>query len=117
MIDKQVKRHFNAAAGGTTGDGNTKSQVNVIEPIKLHRDSRGRLNLVEGWEYIDIALDYASNGLLKKVDVTHKVTGKHLQLTLVYTSTRLLEEVIPEIMDPGEGEAGEIDVPNVIDSY
>lgn len=118
LIDKNVKRHFNAANGGPTGEGGTGStNKQYVEPIKLHRDTRGRLSMVEGWEYLDIELTYATNGLLDKVDVKHRLTGKHLQITLKYDGRRLLDEVIPELIDEGTGDPGKIDVPSVIEDY
>lgn len=117
LIQKQIKREFNARGGGSTGEGGSSAPGDYIEPIRLYRDTRGRLNKVEGWEYIDTELTYGENGLLDKVDVKHRLTGKHLQITLKYDDKRLLEEVIPEILNAGSGEAGRINVPNVIEDY
>lgn len=115
MIDKQVKRHFNAYLGGSTREGNKFKQY--VEPVKLIRDEKGRLATVEGWEYIDYNLNYGDDGILNTVDVTHRLTGKHLQITLKYNDKYLLEEVIPEIIEEGDGDPGSMDVPNVIEDY
>jgi hypothetical protein len=115
LIDKNVKRHFNKATGGSTSDSNgTLGNKQFIEPITLSRDSRGRLNKVDGYEYLTYELTYKDNGLLEVVDVTHKLTGKHLQITLEYDSRRLLTGVTPVIVDEGNGDPGEINIPDVI---
>lgn len=115
LINKQIKRHFNVVNGGHTGEGGLGKEY--LEPIKLVRDQRGRLSSVEGWEYIDYFLDYRQDGLLDFVDVIHRITGKQLRISLKYDDKFMLTEVIPEILEEGEGDAGKIDVPNVIEDY
>ena len=122
MIEKQVRRVFSEENGGPIGDGDGSLQAKeYIEGIKLERDARGRLATVTGWEYIKYTLNFANggamNGLLQSVDVVHQITGKHLNIELVYDDKRLLVEVRPKILDDGTGLPGKIDVPNVTTDY
>jgi hypothetical protein len=117
LIDKNVKRHFNAMNGGPTGEGGNKKPGEYIEGIRLERDAKGRLKTVTGWEYLKYDLTYATNGILEKVDVVHQLTGKHLQIRLIYDAKNWLIEVEPEILNEGTGEPGLIDLPNVNDDY
>lgn len=121
LIDKQVKRHFNAANGGPSGEGGGGGTVvapkQYVEPIGLYRDSRGRLSRVEGWENVNYELTYLDNGQLGSVDVTQRITGKHLRFTLEYDNNRLLTGVVPELINEGSGESVQIDIPNAIEDY
>lgn len=118
LIKKHMKRKINAAAGGPTGEeGSPFYQKQYIEGYVLERDAKGRVYHVEGWEYIDIALNFADNGLLESVDAVNKLTGKHLQIRLIYDDKKLLIEVQPEIIDEGTGEQTVIDLPNVLNDY
>lgn len=110
LIDSSIKRHFNAEHGPSAGGS---GETHYIEGIKLNRDSRGRLSSVEGWEYIDYELTYSPRGILDIVDVRHRLTEKHLQIRLIYDDKMLLIEVEPEIMNPGTGDPGKMNVPNV----
>lgn len=116
MIDREVKRAFSRAEGGTD-DSNVKPRKEYIEPIKLSRDSRGRLTSVEGWEHVDAELKYSANGILDHVIVTQRLTEKQLKINLVYDERKLLQEVIPEILEEGSGDPGYIDIPSVIPDY
>lgn len=116
LIDKNVKRHFNAMEGGPTGDGGKSADGGYIEGVKLNRDNKGRLVHVEGWEYLDYHLTYDKN-ILSYVDVIHRLTGKHLRITLLFDDKNLLVEVEPELLDPGTGEPGQINIPSVTEDY
>lgn len=118
LIDKHVKREFNSyQGGGPTGEGGIGRPGEYIEGIKLERDAKGRLKTVRGWEYLTYELTYSQKGLLERVDVTHNLTGKHLQIRLIYDNKNLLIEVEPEILNNGSGEPGKIDIPNVTEDY
>jgi hypothetical protein len=118
LIEKYMKRQINAGNGGPTGEtGSPFLQKQYIEGYRLERDAKGRLYRVEGWEYIDITLNFAPDGLLESVDAVNKLTGKHLQIRLIYDSKKLLVEVEPEIIDAGTGEQTAIDLPDVFDDY
>lgn len=111
LIEKSIKKHF--------GDGNgpNTAVTETIEPVTLHRDPKGRLVQVEGWEYLDVDLTYGSKGILEVVDIVHRITAKHLRITLEYDEKLMLENVIPEIIEQGLGDPGEINLPDVISSY
>lgn len=112
LIDKAVTRHF----GDSMGDyGNGKGEY--IEGMRLIRDDKKRLKSVEGWEHLDYNLTYTPKGMLDKVDIIHKVTGKHVQIRLIFDAQNLLIEVEPELMSAGSGDPGYIDVPNVTPDY
>lgn len=116
LIQKYVKREFNSYYGGPTGQSGA-GKGDYIEGITLQRDDKGRLQTVTGWEYIKYELTYRNDGLLDKVDAIHMITGKHLQIRLIYDNKKLLVEVEPQIMDEGTGDPGRIDLPNVLDDY
>lgn len=113
LINNSIKRHFNANGG--SGDAGTGKRY--IEGVTLSRDSRGRLKSVNGWEYIDYELNYSVRGLLESVDIKHRLTEKHLQIRLIYDDKQLLIEVEPEIMNPGNGDPGKMDVDDVTEDY
>lgn len=112
LIDKHVKRAFNDFTGGENGNGK-----DYIEGVRLERDSKGRLKTVTGWEYLTYELTYKPNSLLERVDVTHSLTGKHLQIRLYFDDRNLLVEVEPEILNEGTGDPGKINLPNVLEDY
>lgn len=110
LIDKSIKKHFNSEHGG-------EKEGEYIEGMQLVRDSTGRLQNVIGWEYLDYNLSYKPNGLLDKVDIIQKITGKHVQIRLIFDANNLLIEVEPELMNAGVGDPGYINAPNVTPDY
>lgn len=115
MIEQHVRREFNDLNGGPTGEKDSVLEhKEYIEGIKLHRDGKGRLQMVEGWFYLDYELSYNDKGLLSTVDARHKLTGKHLRISLLYDDKNILQEVDPEIISEGSGSPGKMNLPDVV---
>lgn len=114
LINQNIKRHFNA---NPPGSGDSSHEKNYIEGCTISRDHYGRVTSVSGWEYIEHTISYNNRGIIDMVDIKHLITGKHLQIRLMYDDKNWLIEVEPEIMDEGTGEAGKINVPDVTEDY
>lgn len=113
-----MKQFMKRQDGGPGGEGSAAGPPkDFIEPIELHRNDKGMLEHVEGWSYVDTHLTYSDRGVLDYVDIKHRLTGKHLKIQLIYNDKLMLQKVIPEILDTGLGEPGEINIPDVIADY
>lgn len=114
ILDNYFKRETRGN-GGPNGEMVSKQDdTNYIEGVQLERDRSGRVTAVRGWEYVDYDLKFGRGGRLESVFVTHKLTGRHLQIKLHYNDRHQLEEVEPIMLSEGSGQPGKINIPKVI---
>lgn len=114
MMKGLIKREF-------YGDGYTFPEDDPggvfqewIEPYTLIRDGNYRLVQVDGDEILQYNLYFRDDGLLDHVNVLHKLSLKELQITLIYDDKKMLQRIEPEVINEGNGNMGEIGLPNVL---
>ncbi|MFV1458045.1 hypothetical protein VJ282_36530, partial [Bacillus mycoides] len=58
-------------------------------------------------------LVFNAQGMLEKVLVSHKVTGKEMELQLIYNAQKQLERVQPRLLNKGNGMLSDLPIPDV----
>lgn len=87
LIDRQIY------TGGKPMPGNDPNDVfkeGMTEGYTLIRDG-ARLSAVDGDKYLHYDLAFNAHGMLEKVLVSHKVTGKEMEIQLIYNAQKQLE--------------------------
>ncbi|KAB2382186.1 hypothetical protein CN544_24755 [Bacillus toyonensis] len=109
LIDRQIY------TGGKPMPGNDPNDVfkeGMTEGYTLIRDD-ARLSAVDGDKYLHYDLAFNSQGMLEKVLISHKVTGKEMEIQLIYNAQKQLERVQPRLLNKGNGILSDLPIPDV----
>ncbi|MFY0127857.1 hypothetical protein ACRS52_06315 [Bacillus cytotoxicus] len=113
MMKGLIDREF--YSGGKPMPGNDPNDVfkeGMTEGYTLIRDG-SRLSEVDGDKYLHYDLVFDKQGLLNKVLLSHKVTGKVMEIQLIYNTQKQLERVQPRILNKGNGMLSDLPIPDV----
>ncbi|CAM4354466.1 hypothetical protein BAMA_15730 [Bacillus manliponensis] len=114
MMKELIDREVYAGGKQMPGDDpNNTFEKTMMEGYTLIRDGSGRLDQVDGDKYLHYDLVFSSQGILDKVMLSHKVTGKQLEIQLIYNAQKQLERVQPRIINKGNGMLSDLPIPDV----
>lgn len=113
MMKGLIKREF-YGDGISFDNDNPNGVFNFTEPYTLIRDGKYRLMQVDGDEILQYNLYFHDNGLLDHVNVLHKLSNKEMQILLIYDDKKMLQRVEPSIINEGNGNMGQIGLPDVL---
>ncbi|MBZ8124539.1 hypothetical protein [Bacillus thuringiensis] len=102
-------------SGGKPIPGNDPNDVfkgGMTEGYTLIRDG-ARLSAVDGDKYLHYDLAFNAHSMLEKVLVSHKVTGKEMEIQLIYNAQKQLERVQPRLLNKGNGILSDLTIPDV----
>ncbi|AFU18089.1 hypothetical protein MC28_G356 (plasmid) [Bacillus thuringiensis MC28] len=108
-----INREF--YSGGKPIPGNDPNDVfkeGMTEGYTLIRDGT-RLSAVDGDKYLHYDLAFNAHSMLEKVLVSHKVTGKEMEIQLIYNAQKQLERVQPRLLNKGSGILSDLTIPDV----
>ncbi|MEI4710720.1 hypothetical protein WAG12_12205 [Bacillus cereus] len=109
LIDRQI---YNGGKPMPGNDPNDVFKEGMTEGYTLIRDG-ARLSQVDGDKYLHYDLDFNNQGMLDKVILSHKITGKKMEIQLIYNAQKQLQRVQPRLLDKGSGILSDIPIPDV----
>ncbi|AEA19630.1 MULTISPECIES: hypothetical protein [Bacillus cereus group] len=109
LIDRQI---YNGGKPMPGNDPNDVFKESMTEGYTLIRDG-ARLSAVDGDKYLHYDLAFNSQGMLEKVLISHKVTGKEMEIQLIYNAQKQLERVQPRLLNKGNGILSDLPIPDV----
>ncbi|HFK1514962.1 TPA: hypothetical protein ACGXMA_000760 [Bacillus cereus] len=108
-----IDREFYSGGKPMPGDDpNNVFKEGMTEGYTLIRDG-ARLSAVDGDKYLYYDLVFNDNGMLDKVILSHKITGKTMETQLIYNGKKQLERVQPRILNKGNGMLSDLAIPDV----
>ncbi|PFV05687.1 hypothetical protein COL10_23800 [Bacillus cereus] len=108
-----IDREFYSGGKPMPGDDpNNVFKEGMTEGYTLIRDG-ARLSAVDGDKYLYYDLVFNDNGMLHKVILSHKITGKTMETQLIYNGKKQLERVQPRILNKGNGMLSDLAIPDV----
>ncbi|MGG4306731.1 hypothetical protein ABEW59_28885 [Bacillus wiedmannii] len=108
-----IDREFYSGGKPMPGDDpNNVFKEGMTEGYTLIRDG-ARLSAVDGDKYLYYDLVFNDNGLLDKVILSHKITGKTMETQLIYNGKKQLERVQPRLLNKGNGMLSDLAIPDV----
>ncbi|EJR57235.1 MULTISPECIES: hypothetical protein [Bacillus cereus group] len=102
-------------SGGKPMPGNDPNDVfkeGMTEGYTLVRDG-ARLSAVVGDKYLHYDLVFNGQALLEKVLISHKITGKKMEMQLIYNANKQLDRVQPRLINKGSGMLSDLPIPDV----
>ncbi|EOQ31950.1 hypothetical protein KQ1_02088 [Bacillus cereus BAG3O-1] len=93
-------------------DPNNVFKEGMTEGYTLIRDG-ARLSAVDGDKYLYYDLVFNEHGMLDKVILSHKITGKTMETQLIYNGKKQLERVQPRLLNKGNGMLSDLAIPDV----
>lgn len=108
-----IDREFYSGGKPMPGDDpNNVFKEGMTEGYTLIRDG-ARLSAVDGDKYLYYDLVFNDNGMLDKVILSHKITGKTMETQLIYNGKKQLERVQPRLLNKGNGMLSDLPIPDV----
>ncbi|OWT50262.1 hypothetical protein FC694_25915 [Bacillus wiedmannii] len=108
-----IDREFYSGGKPMPGDDpNNVFKEGMTEGYTLIRDG-ARLSAVDGDKYLYYDLVFNDNGMLDKVILSHKITGKTMETQLIYNGKKQLERVQPRLLNKGNGMLSDLAIPDV----
>lgn len=108
-----IDREFYSGGKPMPGDDpNNVFKEGMTEGYTLIRDG-ARLSAVDGDKYLYYDLVFNEHGMLDKVILSHKITGKTMETQLIYNGKKQLERVQPRILNKGNGMLSDLAIPDV----
>ncbi|MFV8520922.1 hypothetical protein [Bacillus sp. SBS7] len=108
-----IDREFYSGGKPVPGDDpNNVFKEGMTEGYTLIRDG-ARLSAVDGDKYLYYDLVFNDNGMLDKVILSHKITGKTMETQLIYNGKKQLERVQPRLLNKGNGMLSDLAIPDV----
>ncbi|PEM50873.1 hypothetical protein [Bacillus wiedmannii] len=108
-----IDREFYSGGKPMPGDDpNNVFKEGMTEGYTLIRDG-ACLSAVDGDKYLYYDLVFNDNGLLDKVILSHKITGKTMETQLIYNGKKQLERVQPRLLNKGNGMLSDLAIPDV----
>lgn len=93
-------------------DPNDVFKEAMTEGYTLVRDG-ARLSAVDGDKYLHYDLVFNGQALLEKVIISHKITGKKMEMQLIYNTNKQLDRVQPRLINKGNGMLSDLPIPDV----
>lgn len=109
LIDREF---YNGGKPMPGDDPNNVFKEGMTEGYTLIRDG-ARLSAVDGDKYLYYDLVFNEHGMLDKVILSHKITGKTMETQLIYNGKKQLERVQPRILNKGNGMLSDLAIPDV----
>ncbi|MEI4651776.1 hypothetical protein WAG28_28680 [Bacillus cereus] len=108
-----IDREFYSGGKPMPGDDpNNVFKEGMTEGYTLIRDG-ARLSAVDGDKYLYYDLVFNDHGMLDKVLLSHKITGKMMEIQLIYNAKKQLERVQPRLLNKGNGMLSDLPIPDV----
>ncbi|MDA2124466.1 hypothetical protein CN556_04380 [Bacillus wiedmannii] len=108
-----IDREFYSGGKPMPGDDpNNVFKEGMTEGYTLIRDG-ARLSAVDGDKYLYYDLVFNEHGMLDKVILSHKITGKTMETQLIYNGKKQLERVQPRLLNKGNGMLSDLPIPDV----
>ncbi|MBJ8115388.1 MULTISPECIES: hypothetical protein [Bacillus] len=108
-----IDREFYSGGKPMPGDDpNNVFKEGMTEGYTLIRDG-ARLSAVDGDKYLYYDLVFNEHGMLDKVILSHKITGKTMETQLIYNGKKQLERVQPRLLNKGNGMLSDLAIPDV----
>ncbi|MBY7115137.1 hypothetical protein ILT06_30500 [Bacillus sp. 17RED48] len=108
-----IDREFYSGGKPMPGDDpNNVFKEGMTEGYTLIRNG-ARLSAVDGDKYLYYDLVFNDDGMLDKVILSHKITGKTMETQLIYNGKKQLERVQPRLLNKGNGMLSDLAIPDV----